>query len=363
VVSLLDAESSGASIAAVYEYGPFGEPLRAETLDTVATDQPFRFSTKFTDVETGLVYYGHRYYSPTLGRFINRDPIGERGGLNLYGFVGNNGTNRVDVLGLFDFRRQCYVWVQGGVADWSKTYCVNVPRGTPEPKEPREPGSGDPGNTGTTGTNNDPNKPENPDCAGLRKQLASAQATYNKHSSFFAPGGQYQDFADSLGAYDSLAMAGTAAGFATSTYALYAGSLPTQTSRLLPMGAESFKNVVGEARMAGRVAGGLGIVGVATDAAYFGNSIAEGDGAGALLSGGNVAYGTTALLLGSNPFGLAFAGGQVLVNGSLYIYQSRQDSINQNNTRQSAQSSLNTIAAAGRVGAGIAAEMAAKGCK
>jgi RHS repeat-associated protein len=45
------------------------------------------------------VRIGHRYYSPYLGRFINRDPIEENGGLNLYGFCGNNGVNRFDVLG------------------------------------------------------------------------------------------------------------------------------------------------------------------------------------------------------------------------------------------------------------------------
>jgi len=50
--------------------------------------------------ETGLVYYGHRFYSPSLGRFINRDPIEEQGGLNLYGFCGNNSINSWDVLGM-----------------------------------------------------------------------------------------------------------------------------------------------------------------------------------------------------------------------------------------------------------------------
>jgi len=38
-----------------------------------------RFSTKYTDDETGLVYYGYRYYSPELGRWINRDPLGDSG--------------------------------------------------------------------------------------------------------------------------------------------------------------------------------------------------------------------------------------------------------------------------------------------
>ncbi|MCH8476242.1 MAG: RHS repeat-associated core domain-containing protein, partial [Opitutales bacterium] len=45
-------------------------------------------------------YYGFRYYDPETGRWPNRDPIEEQGGLNLYGFVGNNGVNTWDVLGL-----------------------------------------------------------------------------------------------------------------------------------------------------------------------------------------------------------------------------------------------------------------------
>ena len=47
-------------------------------------------------------YYGYRYYHPQTGRWINRDPIEERGGLNLYGFVGNDGVGRVDIWGLDD---------------------------------------------------------------------------------------------------------------------------------------------------------------------------------------------------------------------------------------------------------------------
>ena len=43
--------------------------------------------------------YGYRYYDPATGRWPSRDPIGERGGVNLYGFVGNNGVNQFDILG------------------------------------------------------------------------------------------------------------------------------------------------------------------------------------------------------------------------------------------------------------------------
>jgi RHS repeat-associated protein len=64
----------------------------------------FRFSSEYNDSETGLVYYGYRYYSPELGRWINRDPAEEGGGNNLYGFVGNDGVNRWDVLGFKAFK-------------------------------------------------------------------------------------------------------------------------------------------------------------------------------------------------------------------------------------------------------------------
>jgi RHS repeat-associated protein len=84
-------------IVAAYEYDAFGCPLRES--GAYAASNPFRFSTKYTDTETGLVNYGHRYYSPSLGRFINQDPIGEQGGLNLYAFTGNDPVNSYDYLG------------------------------------------------------------------------------------------------------------------------------------------------------------------------------------------------------------------------------------------------------------------------
>lgn len=60
---------------------------------------PFRFSTKYRDLESGLYYYGCRYYMPTDSRWLSRDPIAEKGGVNLYGFCGNGAVNRIDLLG------------------------------------------------------------------------------------------------------------------------------------------------------------------------------------------------------------------------------------------------------------------------
>lgn len=84
--------------SATYEYGAFGETLIAD--GSVAEAMPFRFSTKFMDSETSLLYYGFRYYNPSTGRWLSRDPIGERGGLNLIGVTFNGLVNSYDVLGL-----------------------------------------------------------------------------------------------------------------------------------------------------------------------------------------------------------------------------------------------------------------------
>ncbi|MCB1129858.1 MAG: RHS repeat-associated core domain-containing protein [Verrucomicrobiae bacterium] len=58
------------------------------------------FHGEVRDAETGFYNYGYRYYLPALGRWPSRDPIGEKGGVNLYAFVGNDGVNLWDSLGL-----------------------------------------------------------------------------------------------------------------------------------------------------------------------------------------------------------------------------------------------------------------------
>ncbi|WP_211325521.1 RHS repeat-associated core domain-containing protein [Roseimicrobium gellanilyticum] len=130
VMGLVDA-ASGQWVAR-YDYDAFGNRITA--VGTQAGLCPYGFSTKYTDVETGLCYYGYRYYSPDFGRWLNRDPIAEHawfqyseyasalglsssdtsalrssskgpeagvnelGGLNA--FVGNNPIATYDVLGL-----------------------------------------------------------------------------------------------------------------------------------------------------------------------------------------------------------------------------------------------------------------------
>ena len=76
----------------------------------------FWFSTKYLDHDTGLYYYGYRYYSSLLQRWINRDPIEEEGGVNMYGFVNNDPINIYDTLGLMP----ATTWGGGGTGDYAQ---------------------------------------------------------------------------------------------------------------------------------------------------------------------------------------------------------------------------------------------------
>ncbi|MDR3564237.1 MAG: RHS repeat-associated core domain-containing protein [Negativicutes bacterium] len=99
VASLINA-ANGALVAS-YEYGPFGEVIRAT--GPMAKANPFRFSTKYQDDESDLLYYGYRYYKVSTGTWGNRDPIGESGQLNIYSFIFNNPVGMVDVMGFFPY--------------------------------------------------------------------------------------------------------------------------------------------------------------------------------------------------------------------------------------------------------------------
>ena len=82
------------SIAMNVAYDPFGNIIDGTLVGE------YGFSTKPLIDDLNWYYYGFRYYDPTTGRWPNRDPIEEQGGLNLYAFVGNDGVNAWDQLGL-----------------------------------------------------------------------------------------------------------------------------------------------------------------------------------------------------------------------------------------------------------------------
>lgn len=91
-------KASDGGISARYEYGPFGEVIRAS--GPVADENRFQFSTKRCDRTTDFVLYEYRVYVPSTGRWPNRDPIEEEGGVNLYVYVEGDPVNFVDLDGL-----------------------------------------------------------------------------------------------------------------------------------------------------------------------------------------------------------------------------------------------------------------------
>lgn len=90
--------SESGTIAAQYVYDPYGNVIEAvgSNVDIFS----FGFSTKYLDRETGMLAYQLRYYLPDHGRWLNRDPIEEQGGENLYGFCKNRPVFLLDKLGL-----------------------------------------------------------------------------------------------------------------------------------------------------------------------------------------------------------------------------------------------------------------------
>ncbi|MBL9153987.1 MAG: RHS repeat-associated core domain-containing protein [Verrucomicrobiales bacterium] len=107
---------AGTVRVARYDYDAFGKTLATWGDGAVAEANRYRFSTKPED-GTGLFYYGYRFLDTRMGRWVSRDPIGERGGVNLGGFVKNDPRNNFDRLGLttlvFYSRFDTESWIEG----------------------------------------------------------------------------------------------------------------------------------------------------------------------------------------------------------------------------------------------------------
>jgi RHS repeat-associated protein len=86
------------NIVAEYTYDAWGNTLSATGAQ--AASNTYRFSTKEFFPGSGFYNYGYRFYAPGMGRWINRDPIGESGGLNLYAFGPNSPVNGYDPYGM-----------------------------------------------------------------------------------------------------------------------------------------------------------------------------------------------------------------------------------------------------------------------
>jgi RHS repeat-associated protein len=95
ITAIIDGQQN---IVARYLMDPFGRPVGQWGPLALAND--VRFSSMLTHRASGLSLFAFRAYDPALGRFTSRDPIGERGGVNLYRFAGNAPLSFVDPYGL-----------------------------------------------------------------------------------------------------------------------------------------------------------------------------------------------------------------------------------------------------------------------
>jgi RHS repeat-associated protein len=100
VGSVREVTNAGGGIEAQFDYDPYGRGTRLA--GSMIAD--FGFTGDFYHSVTGLSLTMYRAYDPSLGRWLSRDPLGERGGLNLYGYVENDPINGSDPLGLLTFK-------------------------------------------------------------------------------------------------------------------------------------------------------------------------------------------------------------------------------------------------------------------
>jgi RHS repeat-associated protein len=96
--SITALSNTSGTIVQTYPYDSFGNITA-----TGSISQPFTYTAREYDSETGMYFYRARYYDPKVGRFVTKDPIGFEGGdVNLYNYVGANPVNGGDPSGLID---------------------------------------------------------------------------------------------------------------------------------------------------------------------------------------------------------------------------------------------------------------------
>ena len=112
LISLKTRKENGFS-----QFSAFGEEKRSEP-----AFNPWRFSSKRVDEESGFVYFGRRYYCPKLGRWLNPDPAGHMDGINRYAYVKNNPLTHLDLYGLFSNEIASSVHFQDYLQDSSSNW-------------------------------------------------------------------------------------------------------------------------------------------------------------------------------------------------------------------------------------------------
>ncbi|MDD2711100.1 MAG: hypothetical protein PHV34_24235 [Verrucomicrobiae bacterium] len=99
LASIREMLDASGTIRARYEYDPYGRKTKVSG----DLEADFGFTGHYYHVPSGLCLATYRGYDPELGRWLNRDPIGEAGGMNLYSYCHGSPSRSVDSLGLQDF--------------------------------------------------------------------------------------------------------------------------------------------------------------------------------------------------------------------------------------------------------------------
>jgi RHS repeat-associated protein len=165
--SVRELTDSTENIQAQYNYDPYGRVSKSQG----SLDSDFEYAGYYNHGPSGLNQAVHRFYSPSLARWINRDPIGEQGGLNLYGYVSNEPTVGIDPSGHFLFLVPLAVEVGTITAEIVAGGLIGVGIGIGLTLP--SPGSGAAaGNSG--GNNNNGPKCKKRDCDDVRRELYEA---------------------------------------------------------------------------------------------------------------------------------------------------------------------------------------------
>jgi len=101
--SVTSLSNAAGALAQTYTFDSFGNL----TASSGSLTNPFQYTGRESDPETGLYYYRARYYDPAEGRFLNEDPIRFNGGMNFYRYVSNNPAFSKDPYGLADCLPDC----------------------------------------------------------------------------------------------------------------------------------------------------------------------------------------------------------------------------------------------------------------
>ncbi|MCL4417901.1 MAG: hypothetical protein M1365_14655, partial [Actinobacteria bacterium] len=102
--SIMGLTDAAGTITDQYQYDAWGNPVTLLNPPPNNTYNPYRYTGQQSDSSTNLYYLRNRYYNAQVGRFITQDPIGFKGGLNLFTYVKNNPVNFWDPFGLYDVR-------------------------------------------------------------------------------------------------------------------------------------------------------------------------------------------------------------------------------------------------------------------